>query len=72
MQTDTEIHTHKVVQCNLSLKNLCFNCVTWQKIQNSVQTFNQSPSLNSQSKHSKYEITVGEVVIYWYDVKALL
>lgn len=23
---------------------------------------------NSQSKHFKYDITVGEVVIYWYDV----
>ncbi len=41
----TETHTHKVRECNLALRNLCFSSGTWQKTQSSVQTFNQSPSL---------------------------
>lgn len=61
-------HTHKVIECNLALKNLCFSSVTWQKIQNSVQTFNQSPSLTLKANTHKYDITARKVVIYWYDV----
>lgn len=65
MQTDTEkhtrTHTHTVIECNLALKLLCFSSVTWQNIQSVALT-------NSQSKHSEYDITVWNVVIYWYDV----
>ncbi len=34
----THTHTHKVTECDLALKNLCFTNAAWQKMQSSVQT----------------------------------